>query len=93
MLMYDAASALPMQHSESDDLPWTLWCYKSPLSLLQRQMNTDRRSVSEERNEEMPSISTFPPQPYVPPTHRYHAVWANLEQKARKAGNYAAWSK
>lgn len=93
MLMFDTSSVLPLQHSESGDLPWTLWCHKSPLSLLQHQINTDRRSVAGERNEEMPSISTIPPQLYVPPTHRYHAVWANLEQKARKAGNYAAWSK
>ena len=93
MLMYDAPSVLPMQHIETGDLPWTLWCYKSPLSLLQRQLNTDHRSVVLEKNEETPNISTIPPQPYVPPTHRYHAVWAKLEQKARKAGNYAAWSK
>ena len=91
--MYDAASTLSMQRTDLDALSWIIWCYRSPLSLPQQYIHTDSRSVSEDLNTEIPYMQTLTSPSYIPQTHRYHAVWANLEQKARKAGTYASWDK
>ena len=86
--MTTASIPLPIDFNEP---PWTLWCYKTPLSLLTSPLHTDRRSDSDDIPLETPAFSGEQLQRYLPQTNRYHAVWAQLEHKTRKAGAFSSW--
>ena len=89
--MSNIAASLPLPYAVSDDAPWTLWCRRSPLTLLASSENTDRRSVLHDNSPEPPVSSYIQPQQYVPQTNRYHAVLSKLNQKAQRVGAFSSW--